>query len=420
MQSLNLSATAMDNHGLPHFAIPTLKRFKHQLPSRPIKFALMVASIISSTMAIRHADPKRKLVGRHGCDELCEAPSKLRWAPFLLLVSFIAILTTATAVRLEGASDQDTLVGSENSLAEARAFLAEDKMVQAEGAVRSYLVQHQSSADAHFLLGLILFRKIQADALDKRHTSGRTDSASDLSGEKLREEYAKASLTEYTEGAKYARPSASDLKIVALDYVLLGSYADASKWLMRSVEENPKDAEAWYYLGRAKYNENRFEEAVQAFLRCLELEPRNVKAQSNLGLSYAGLNRATEAQAAFLKAIDGQTDSPVKNAEPYIDLGDLLIQQNRLPEAVRYLLQAVQISPREGRAREKLGSAYLNLNELSAAQSQLESALAVDPENPSLHYLLGNVYRKQGRPEKAKTEFERFQALKEAQGPSRQ
>src|SRR5262249_17323182 len=150
-----------------------------------------------------------------------------------------------------------------------------------------------------------------------------------LAAQKSREENAKASLAEYTEGAKYERPTASDLKIVALDYVLLGSYADASKWLERSVEENPKDAEAGYFLGSAKYSENRFEEAISAFKRCLALEPQNVKAMSNLGLSYAGLNRAADAQAAFLKAIDWQADAPKKSAEPYIDLGDLLIQQNR-------------------------------------------------------------------------------------------
>jgi len=246
-----------------------------------------------------------------------------------------------------------------------------------------------------------------------------SDSAQRESGARSREENARASLAEFTEGAKYERPSASDLKVVALDYVLLGSYADASKWLTQAVAENPKDAEAWYYLGRAKYNENRFEEAIRAFEQCLELEPRNVKAQSNLGLSYAGLNRNPEALAALLKAIEWQAGSPRKNAEPYIDLGDLLIQQNRVPAAVEYLLQAVQIAPRESRAREKLGNAYLNLNDLAAAQSQLQSGISFDPENPSLHYLLGTVYRKQGQPDKAKAELDRFQALKDARGTAR-
>ena len=334
-------------------------------------------------------------------------------------------LSLAGAGAVAGADPQDSTRqgvvtrSPESLLAEARAFLAQGKVQKAEASVRSYLTKQQDSADAHFLLGLILFRKIQADATEKSSFPDSSNSGTRAAGAQSRAEYARASLAEYTEGAKYERPSASDLKIVALNYVLLGSYADASKWLTRSVEENPKDAEAWYYLGRSKYNQNRFEEAILAFERSLALEPRNVKAQSNLGLSYAGLNRIPEALAALQQAIAWQADSPGKSAEPYIEMGDLLIQQNRVPEAVEYLLHAVQIAPGESRAREKLGNAYLNANDLAEAQSQLEAGIAVDPENPSLHYLLGAVYRKQGQPEKAKAELEKFQALKEANGTER-
>ena len=370
-------------------------------------------------MESRHTAPRYELARRFGSSEPYSIASRLYFALFLFLICLIAISATAMGARLQGATGQGAPPKSESALAQARAFLADKKLEEAESAVRGYLMEHQNSANAHFLLGLILFRKIQAEALEGQVSSHGSDAASKLDASNVRQENAKASLAEYTEGAKYEKPSASDLKIVALDYVLLGSYADASKWLARSVEENPKDPEAWYYLGRSRYNENRFEEAIQAFLRCLELEPRNVKAQSNLGLSYTGLNRIPEAQAAFLKAIDWQIDSPTKNVEPYIGLGDLLIQQNRLQEAVSYLMQAVQIAPRESRAREKLGSAYLNLNDLPAAQEQLERAVALDPRNPSTHYLLGSVYRKQGQAEKAKAEFGRFQTLKEATGTSR-
>jgi len=377
------------------------------------------ASIINSTMGSRSTASPSELARCVRLNEPRASAARFCFALLLFLGCLIVISATATRAKLPGEPDQDGARHSESALAQARAFLDDNKVEQAENAVRGYLVQHQNSADAHFLLGLILFRKVQAEALEGRAPSEGGDGASKFGGNKFREENAKASLAEYTEGAKYERPSAADLKIVALNYVLLGSYAEASKWLARSVEENPKDPQTWYYLGRSRYNENRFEEAIQAFLNCLDLEPRNVKAQGNLGLSYAGLNRIPEAQAAFLKAIDWQIQSPVKNAEPYIDLGDLLIQQNRLQEAVSYLQQAVQIAPRESRTREKLGSAFLILNDLSAAREQLEKAVELDPRNPSSHYLLGSVYRRQGQAEKAAAEFDRFQALKKEMGNSR-
>src|SRR5256886_16087693 len=103
---------------------------------------------------------------------------------------------------------------------------------------------------------------------------------------KDRDEKAKASLAESTAGAKYSAPIAADLKVVAFDYVLLGDYLDADKWLTKMLEWTPDDAQGWYYLGRTKYSENRFAEAISAFEQCLKVDPKNVKAEDNLGLSY--------------------------------------------------------------------------------------------------------------------------------------
>jgi cytochrome c-type biogenesis protein CcmH/NrfG len=52
---------------------------------------------------------------------------------------------------------------------------------------------------------------------------------------------------------KWPDPSAADL------------YPDADKWLTKMLEWAPNDSEGWYYLGRTKYNENRFAEAIRAF-----------------------------------------------------------------------------------------------------------------------------------------------------------
>src|SRR5437667_264686 len=222
---------------------------------------------------------------------------------------------------------------------------------------------------------------------------------------------AQASLAEYTEGAKFRDPGAFDLKIVALDYVLLGDYVDADKWLTRSVEWNSKDSEGWYYLGRAKYNENRFEEAIHAFEQCLKLDAKNVKAEDNLGLSYAGLGRAEEAAAAYRTAIAWQAQSAKKDVGPFIDLGSLLLEQNQPDAALLNLLQAAEIAPQESRAHELLGKAYSHLNQLPKAQAELEKAIALSPQNGPLHYMLGQVYRKEGLNEKAKTELDRAAAL---------
>jgi Flp pilus assembly protein TadD len=268
-------------------------------------------------------------------------------------------------------------------LAKARVLLQNGSVTEADQSVRRYLESHPESSDAHYLLGLILFK----------------------------ENRPKDSLAEYTAGAQHRGPSAYDLEVVALNYVLLGDYMNADTWLTKSVSLDSHNWQSWYYLGRTKYNENRFEEAIHAFEQCIKLSPENVKAEDNLGLSYAGLGRAEEAEAAYREALRWQSQLLEQDPGPYLDLGILLIEQNRPQEAVGYLARAAQIAPEDPRTHEHLGKAYDRLNDLPKAQTELEKAVAAKPDDPALHFLLGQVYRREGFKEKAKAEFDRSAML---------
>jgi len=301
-----------------------------------------------------------------------------------------------------------TIEKTDAALARAKSLLQDGKVAEAELRVRRYLKEHANSADGHFLLGYALFRKIQADASGVQMDS----SAAAARDGQPKEETAKASLAEYTEGAKYHDPTAFDLKVVALDYVLLKDYPDADKWLTKSLAWNPEDTEGWYYLGRTKYNENRFEEAIQAFQQCLKMDPASLRAEYNLGLSYQGLGRTEDAATAFRTAIAWQEHKLNQDSEPFIDLGSLLLDKNQPQEALPYLLQAVAISPQEYRSHEQLGRAYEHLDQLKKAQTEFEKAVALAPQYSRLHYVLGQVYRKEGLSEKAKLEFDRSSTLR--------
>lgn len=293
-------------------------------------------------------------------------------------------------------------------LQQARALADKGETTEAETAARQFLQGHANSAEAHFLLGYILFREIQVQAGPK---SAMRYSDVDTSIAHFRDDHARQSLDEFTEGAKYAKPSEFDLKIVAFDYILLDDSADADKWLTRAVQWSPGDADAWYNLGRTKYTENRFDEAIRAFQECLKLEPKNEKAEDNLGLSYDGLGRANDAQTAYKTAIEWQSGAAQKDPEPFIDLGVLYLEQNRPNDALPYLRQATQVAPQDAKAHEKLGKAYAALEQLPQAQSELEKAVFFAPNVASVHYMLGQVYRKEGMMDKAKAEFDRTAAL---------
>ncbi len=268
-------------------------------------------------------------------------------------------------------------------LAHAKDLLAAGKASAAEQIVRRYLDDHVASAEAHYLLAFALFR----------------------------EDKPKESLTEYTHAAALQRPTGTDLRFVALDYVLLNDYKDADTWLTRAVAENPKDSESWYSLGRVKSTENRFEEALQCFGKALALSPQSVKIENNIGVVYEGLNRTDEAIASYRQAIAWQADAPHPSEQPYLNLGLVLIDRNALDEALPLLKRAEAISPQDSKIHGALGRVYERKGDLPQAQKELEAALALSPESAPLHFQLGQVYRKAGLADKAKAEFSRAATL---------
>ena len=306
----------------------------------------------------------------------------LRYAPLLwvlLALTCVAELNAQSAGPLPLPAPGPS---TDPELVRARKLLEQDHLAEAEQIARTYLAAHQESADAHYLLGLILFRKPDP----------------------------RGSLAEYTEGAKYRKPSAFDLLTVGSDYVELGDYADADKWFTKSTEWNPKSVWAWYYLGRTKYNENRFEEAIAALQRALKLDPKNVRAEDNLGLCYQALQRKDDAVNAFRQAIAWLGDAPT-DAIPFIDFGAFLVEDNQPEAAIPYLQKALAIAPPDSRAHIQLGKAYATLNRLPEAQTELETAEKLAPSDAPLHYILAQVYRKQGINDRAKQEFARYGEL---------
>jgi tetratricopeptide (TPR) repeat protein len=268
-------------------------------------------------------------------------------------------------------------------LAQANATVKAGSFSDAEIMVRKYLSQQDASADGHYLLGYILSH----------------------------EKKATESLAEYTRAAQLRTPTANDLKMVAVDYVMLGDYLDADRWLTKALSWNPSDADGWYYLGRTKYNENRFAEAIDSFQKCLKLDAHNVKAEDNIGLSYQGLNQTEQATQAFQTAISWQSGATGKDAQPYLNLGMLLAEQENPEAGLPYLQEAVVLAPRNAKAHEQLGRAYLKLKRWQDSHDELERAVQLAPNSSSLHYELGISYRDQGLKDQAQKEFDRCTEL---------
>jgi tetratricopeptide (TPR) repeat protein len=268
-------------------------------------------------------------------------------------------------------------------LYKAKSLVHLQNFTEAEAALRRYILSHPDSDDALYLLGFVLHRA--------NHPA--------------------ESLEIYTKAAAIKTPTGDDLKVVGLNYVLLGDYPDAIKWLETAVRIDPQNKDAWYFLGRAYYSRGVLPEARRAFAKVLEFDPHNSKAENNLGLILESEAKPEEAMDTYRKSIAWQKQDSRPSEQPYLNLGNLLIQENRMEEAIPLLEKAVQLAPGDGPCHLKLGAAYLRTNRMKEAQRELEEATRLAPEDAPAHFQLGRLYKQIHSLDRAKEEFNRVEEI---------
>lgn len=297
----------------------------------------------------------------------------------------------AEAAELFAQAESEAPGTTDALLFEGKALANLGDFAAAEKPLRLMVVKHPTSVDGLAFLGYVLNRENKP-------------------GE---------SLQHYGLAAKLAPPAADDLKIVALDYVLLNDVRSATRWLEKAVELDPMNAECRYFLGRTYFEVGRFREAKPEFLKALELQPQYAKAEDYLGLIFQSENDKAAAEQAFKNAIAWGKAEGHPSEHPYLHLGGLYESENRELDAVASLKEAKRTAPASGLVSDRLGRVYLHLGDLEAARQELEKAIQSDPNNASAHYLLGRAYQRLGLRGRATDEFRRAQKLfGSGQGPT--
>jgi tetratricopeptide (TPR) repeat protein len=301
----------------------------------------------------------------------------------LVLAASLARAQQPTLSDLKPAAPADA-----SSLTASRELMDAGHFREAEAALRTFLAQNDLSAEAHSMLGYSL----------------------------LRQDKPRESLTEYTRAAALERPSGAMLESVGQDYVLLEDWPDADKWTLRAVQMDPKNADAWYSLGRIRYNEQRFRDSLSCFQKVLTLAPKSVKAENNLGLTYEALNETDAAVIAYRQAVAWQEAGPAKerSEQPLLNLAVVLLHRGNLSEAEPLLKQAATLSPNDSHIHEQLGHLYLQGAEYEAAEHEFERACELSPDSSGLHFLLGQAYRHLGQTKEAQAQFAISQRLANA------
>jgi tetratricopeptide (TPR) repeat protein len=74
--------------------------------------------------------------------------------------------------------------------------------------------------------------------------------------------------------------------------------------LLRAIDIDCANADAYYYLGLVSAMRGRFENAVEFFGHALDIKPEDIRALRDSAIVYLGMGRLTEAAERIKKALD--------------------------------------------------------------------------------------------------------------------
>jgi tetratricopeptide (TPR) repeat protein len=187
---------------------------------------------------------------------------------------------------------------------------------------------------------------------------------------------------------------------------LKGRLREGREALEKAVRLAPNNAETRYQLGIWLYRRQLYSEAVPHFERVVARRPLDARAHDYLALNLEALGDAERAERAYRDAL-GVNRGPLR--DPFFDYyyGRFLLKQNRLEESRARLDRAVALHPDERTVHYERGKVNLALKDYGAARKDAERALSLrDPAGLVLdlqvYYLLTTVYARLGETELAR------------------
>ena len=251
-------------------------------------------------------------------------------------------------------------------------------------------------------------------------------------------------LAEFQKALKLRPDDADALLGIAMTNEAMGRAADAEALYRKAIAARPDHADSYNRYGIFLYNRGRFEEAIPNFRRFTDLNPEAARGFLNLGASYQALGRFDEARRAYelsiaasptgdaysnlatLEFFLGRYEQSVRGFEKaaelsptshvfWANLGDAYRWTPGMREksiaayekCVALAQQAIAVNARDAGVHASMASSLAKIGRLEEASRAIDTALKIDPTNPSVLYTAALVNLLQQKPEVARTWLER-------------
>lgn len=164
----------------------------------------------------------------------------------------------------------------------------------------------------------------------------------------------------------------------------------ALRCFKRATQLDPKFAYAFTLQGHEHVANEEYEKALTAFRQAIVADRRHYNA-------YYGIGRVQERLGSHDQAYDhyhaASTINP-NNAVLICCMGGVLEKQEKMSAALHAYSKAVDLAPRAAQTRYKKARALLTVGDVEAAEKELMILKDLAPDEATVHFLLGTLYRK--------------------------
>ncbi len=189
-----------------------------------------------------------------------------------------------------------------------------------------------------------------------------------------------------------------------------GMYSQAVESFESAIDSNPDYVAAYVDYGDMLVELENYEKAVSQYETALEKSGENVNILNKLADAYGQAGRYEEAVSTYERALEESSN----NFTATKGLGDLYREQGKSEKAMEYYNDALDIQA-DSDTSLKLAQVYLEVGELEDAKMEIDRVLSTNPYSGEAYKLLGDYYRKDGRPERALEEYREGLARTQAQ-----
>ena len=202
--------------------------------------------------------------------------------------------------------------------------------------------------------------------------------------------------------------SADSLDGLAQTYAAMGRAADAESTFERAVQMAPGNTNLAMHYGGFCLKHGRYDKAADIFRRITQKYPDNARAYGNLGAALQSLGRYDDAAAAYEHSIALAPSAPA-----YSNLGVVRYDSGHYADASAALEKASALKPHDYSVWANLGDAYRWTPALKAkapqahqrAIDEARAALLVNAKDALAHAVIASCLAKSEKRDEADTEI---------------